>query len=51
MSHIGSAKQQNAALVEESAAAARSLSQQAKKLVLAVSVFHLGEPASDLTKQ
>ena len=33
--------QQNAALVEESAAAAESLSQQAGKLVEAVSVFTL----------
>jgi len=33
--------QQNAALVEQSAAAAGSLSQQAEKLVQAVSVFRL----------
>jgi methyl-accepting chemotaxis protein-1 (serine sensor receptor) len=38
--------QQNAALVEESAAAAESLSNQAGKLVDAVSVFRLIEPAS-----
>jgi methyl-accepting chemotaxis protein len=37
--------QQNAALVEESAAAADSLSQQAKRLVDAVSVFRLQHPA------
>jgi methyl-accepting chemotaxis protein len=34
--------QQNAALVEESAAAAESLNQQAARLVSAVSVFDLG---------
>lgn len=50
VSHMDSATQQNAALVEESAASARSLSQQAKELVLAVSVFHLGEPASDFAR-
>jgi methyl-accepting chemotaxis protein len=37
--------QQNAALVEESAAAAESLSQQADKLVKAVGVFRLGHEA------
>ena len=37
--------QQNAALVEESAAAADSLSQQAKRLVDAVAVFRLRQPA------
>lgn len=50
VSHMDSATQQNAALVEESAAPARSLSQQAKELVRAVSVFDLGEPVSDLTR-
>ena len=35
--------QQNAALVEESAAAAESLSQQAARLVEAVSLFKLGD--------
>jgi methyl-accepting chemotaxis protein len=42
--------QQNAALVEEAAAAAQSLEQQAKNLVQVVSVFHLGhrESASQL---
>ena len=35
--------QQNAALVEESAAAAASLSQQAQQLVQAVAVFQLGQ--------
>ena len=39
----GALTQQNAALVEESAAAAESLSQQAAKLVEAVSVFKLDE--------
>ena len=38
--------QQNAALVEESAAAADSLSQQAARLVEAVSVFRLDEATS-----
>jgi methyl-accepting chemotaxis protein len=38
--------QQNAALVEESAAAAESLSQQAAKLVDAVAVFRLGQDGS-----
>lgn len=37
--------QQNAALVEEAAAAAQSLEQQAKQLVDAVSVFRLGHQA------
>jgi len=37
--------QSNAALVEEAAAAAQSLEQQAKHLLQAISVFHLG--ASD----
>ncbi|WP_310388682.1 methyl-accepting chemotaxis protein [Roseateles sp.] len=36
--------QQNAALVEESAAAAESLKDQAQRLVEAVSVFHLAQP-------
>jgi len=35
--------QQNAALVEESAAAADSLKQQAQALVTAVAVFKLGQ--------
>ena len=47
--------QQNAALVEEGAAAAQSLDQQAKDLVAAVSVFRLAhvspEPASTPTSQ
>ena len=37
--------QQNAALVEEAAAAAQSLEEQAKQLVRAVSVFRLGHQA------
>jgi methyl-accepting chemotaxis protein len=36
--------QQNAALVEESAAAADSLQQQAQRLVQAVGVFKLARP-------
>ena len=36
------ATQQNAALVEESAAAAQSLREQAQQLVQAVSVFRVG---------
>ncbi|WP_148090407.1 methyl-accepting chemotaxis protein [Paucibacter sp. KBW04] len=39
--HIDASTQQNAALVEESAAAAQSLSQQAQQLVSTVSVFAL----------
>jgi len=35
--------QQNAALVEESATAAESLSQQARRLVEAVGAFRLGD--------
>ena len=37
--------QQNAALVEESAAAATSLSQEARQLLDAVEVFRLGDEA------
>ncbi|WP_088280475.1 methyl-accepting chemotaxis protein [Ideonella sp. A 288] len=37
--------QQNAALVEQSAAAADSLSQQARELVRTVAMFRVGEPA------
>jgi methyl-accepting chemotaxis protein len=37
--------QQNAALVEEAAAAAQSLDHQAISLVQAVSIFELGTPA------
>jgi methyl-accepting chemotaxis protein len=40
--------QQNAALVEESAAAAESLKQQASRLADVVSVFKLGQDASQL---
>jgi methyl-accepting chemotaxis protein len=39
------ATQQNAALVEESAAAAESLRQQAQQLVKAVAVFKLSDGA------
>jgi methyl-accepting chemotaxis protein len=42
VSQLDQVTQQNAALVEESAAAAESLSQQAAKLVEAVGVFRLG---------
>jgi methyl-accepting chemotaxis protein len=38
--------QQNAALVEESAAAAESLKQQAARLLASVSVFKLDERAA-----
>jgi methyl-accepting chemotaxis protein len=44
VTQLDTVTQQNAALVEESAAAAESLSQQAARLVQAVSVFRL-EPA------
>jgi len=43
VSQLDQVTQQNAALVEESAAAAESLSQQAKRLVEAVGVFRLGD--------
>jgi methyl-accepting chemotaxis protein len=43
VSQLDQVTQQNAALVEESAAAAESLSQQATRLVEAVGVFRLGE--------
>ena len=46
MTQLDRVTQQNAALVEESAAAADSLSQQAAKLVEAVSVFKLDEPGA-----
>jgi methyl-accepting chemotaxis protein len=39
------ATQQNAALVEQSAAAAESLRSQARQLVAAVAVFRLDPPA------
>jgi methyl-accepting chemotaxis protein len=41
VSQLDQATQQNAALVEESAAAAESLKQQAARLAEAVSVFRL----------
>jgi methyl-accepting chemotaxis protein len=43
------ATQQNAALVEESAAAAQSLKEQAAKLAQAVSVFNLGSDNQPVT--
>ena len=43
VSQLDQVTQQNAALVEESAAAAESLSQQAKRLVEAVGTFRLGD--------
>jgi methyl-accepting chemotaxis protein len=45
VSQLDQVTQQNAALVEESAAAAESLSQQAVRLVEAVGVFRLGNEA------
>jgi methyl-accepting chemotaxis protein len=45
MARIDAMTQQNAALVEQSAAAASSLSQQAQNLVQAVAVFKLSEAA------
>jgi hypothetical protein len=45
VSQMDVATQQNAALVEESAAAAASLNEQAQRLVQAVSVFRLAEQA------
>ena len=42
---LDSMTQQNAALVEESAAAATSLSQEARQLLDAVEVFRLGDEA------
>jgi methyl-accepting chemotaxis protein len=45
VTQMDQATQQNAALVEESAAAAESLKQQAQKLVQAVAVFKLGDGA------
>ena len=46
MGQLDQVTQQNAALVEESAAAAESLKQQAQALVQAVSLFRLQEPAT-----
>jgi len=43
ISQMDKATQQNAALVEESAAAAKSLEEQAKGLVKAVDIFNLGD--------
>ncbi len=43
--HLDQGTQQNAALVEESAAASESLRQQAQNLVQAVAVFKLGQTA------
>jgi methyl-accepting chemotaxis protein len=45
VTQLDTVTQQNAALVEESAAAADSLNNQAKQLVQAVAVFRLGEQA------
>ncbi|MFD2301204.1 methyl-accepting chemotaxis protein [Paracidovorax citrulli] len=44
ITHVDQATQQNAALVEQMAAAASSLSTQAAELVRAVEVFQLGRP-------
>ena len=46
ITHMDQATQQNAALVEESAAAASSLQHQAEQLVRAVAVFKLSSDAS-----
>ncbi|MBA4265933.1 MAG: methyl-accepting chemotaxis protein [Comamonadaceae bacterium] len=46
VSQMDMATQQNAALVEESAAASASLTEQAQRLVQAVSVFRLGTQAA-----
>jgi methyl-accepting chemotaxis protein len=46
VSHMDQATQQNAALVEESAAAAESLKVQAQQLVSAVAVFKLAHDAA-----
>jgi methyl-accepting chemotaxis protein len=43
--------QQNAALVEEMAAAASSLKSQAQELVQTVAVFKLGQPARPMGNQ
>jgi methyl-accepting chemotaxis protein len=45
VTQLDSATQQNAALVEQSAAAASSLREQAAQLVQTVSVFKILEPA------
>lgn len=45
ITHIDEATQQNAALVEESAAAAASLDRQAKELVASVAVFQTRKSA------
>ena len=45
VAQIDESTQQNAALVEESAAAAQSLKQQSQLLVQAVAVFHTGTAA------
>lgn len=47
VSQMDSVTQQNAALVEESAAAAASLEQQAEQLRLAVAVFHITHSLGD----
>ncbi|MGM9424755.1 methyl-accepting chemotaxis protein [Hydrogenophaga sp. MI9] len=49
VSNMDQATQQNAALVEESASAAASLSQQAEQLVRAVSAFRLSHHATTAT--
>jgi methyl-accepting chemotaxis protein-1 (serine sensor receptor) len=50
ISHMDQATQQNAALVEESAAAAESLKEQAHQLVQAVAVFTLAPTADDAAR-
>ncbi len=49
VSQMDQVTQQNAALVEESAAAAASLRTQAQQLVQAVSIFQLGDHAAQLS--
>ena len=45
VAHLDRATQQNAAMVEQSAAAAQALKQQAAQLAEVVSVFHLSQAA------
>jgi methyl-accepting chemotaxis protein len=49
VAQLDSMTQQNAALVEESAAASQSLREQAQRLTVSISVFHLGGPRAAVT--
>jgi methyl-accepting chemotaxis protein len=49
VAQMDQATQQNAALVEQSAAAAASLREQAQRLVEAVAAFRLASPATAAT--